>query len=276
MSVQVLGAPVEMSKFRGTVRVLVHGTGSLGGVVVVLVVTEVLTRLEFLPSRFLPPPTIVFATLGAELETPTPWLAMLDTMRGWAFGLGIATLIALPLGILLGLNELAFRALRPVIEFLRPVPSVALVPLVFLMFAYNLGDGKIFLAAFASTWPLLIGTIYGVRNVLPVQLDTARSFHIRSIDIARKVVLPASLPYIATGMRVASTVALILVLTGEIVINAGGIGSQINAARQGSAVALMYSYVILAGVLGILVNIVFQSIERRLLHWHPSNRTVTS
>ncbi|GAA3753882.1 ABC transporter permease [Microbacterium kribbense] len=246
--------------------------GSLGGVALVLVLLEVIIRLEVLPSRFLPPPTVVVATLFTELGTANAWWAMLDTLRGWAIGLGLAALIAVPLGLLLGSSEFAYRATRPIVEFLRPVPSVALIPLVFLLFGRNLGDGKIFLAVFAAVWPLLIQTIYGVRNVLPTQLDTARSFQIRRRDVALRVVLPSALPYLATGVRIASTVSLILVLTGEIVINAGGIGEQINLAREGGAVAVMYAFVVLSGILGLLLNTIFARLERRVLRWHPSQR----
>ncbi|WP_308492522.1 ABC transporter permease [Microbacterium terrisoli] len=250
--------------------------GSLGGVVLVLVLLELVIRLEILPSRFLPPPTVVVATLFTELGTANAWWATLDTLRGWAIGLGLAALIAVPLGLLLGSSEFAYRATRPIVEFLRPVPSVALIPLVFLLFGRNLGDGKIFLAVFAAVWPLLIQTIYGVRNVLPTQLDTARSFQIRRRDVALHVVLPSALPYLATGVRIASTVSLILVLTGEIVINAGGIGEQINLAREGGAVAVMYAFVVLSGILGLLLNTIFARLERRLLRWHPSQRRAQS
>nr|WP_274636449.1 ABC transporter permease [Microbacterium bovistercoris] len=253
-----------------------RGVGALGGVVVVLLLAELVTRLEILPSRFLPPPSVVIVTLVGELGTPQAWWAILDTLRGWAIGLGIAIVIAVPLGLLLGSSELAYRATRPIVEFLRPVPSVALIPLVFLLFGRNLGDGKIFLAAFAAIWPLLIQTIYGVRNVLPTQLDTARSFQIRRRDVALKVVLPSAAPYLATGIRIASTVALILVLTGEIVINAGGIGEQINLAREGSAVDVMYAYVVMSGILGLLLNAAFAWLEKRVLKWHPSHRKVES
>jgi ABC-type nitrate/sulfonate/bicarbonate transport system permease component len=250
--------------------------GSLGGVVLVLVLLELVIRLEILPSRFLPPPTVVVATLFTELGTANAWWATLDTLRGWAIGLGLAALIAVPLGLLLGSSEFAYRATRPIVEFLRPVPSVALIPLVFLLFGRNLGDGKIFLAVFAAVWPLLIQTIYGVRNVLPTQLDPARSFQIRRRDVALRVVLPSALPYLATGVRISSTVSLILVLTGEIVINAGGIGEQINLAREGGAVAVMYAFVVLSGILGLLLNTIFAQLERRLLRWHPSQRRAQS
>lgn len=250
--------------------------GSLGGVLVVLLLAEIVIRLEILPSRYLPPPSAVIVTLIGELGTANAWWAILDTLRGWAIGLGLAAVIAVPLGLLLGSNELAYRATRPIVEFLRPVPSVALIPLVFLLFGRNLGDGKIFLAAFAAIWPLLIQTIYGVRNVMPTQVDTARSFQIRRRDIALRVVLPSAVPYLATGVRIASTVSLILVLTGEIVINAGGIGEQINLAREGGAVAVMYAYVVLSGILGLLLNAAFAFLEARVLTWHPSHRKVQS
>lgn len=249
--------------------------GSLGGVVFVLLLVELLARLEVIPSRYLPPPSTVGISLGELLVTPVLWTAVFDTLLGWALGLGIAMLIAIPLGIALASSELAYRATRPIIEFLRPVPSVALIPLVFLLFTPGL-DGKVFLAVFAATWPLLVQTTYGVRNVQPVQLDTARSFQIRRWDVIRFVILPSAIPYLATGIRIASAVSLILVVTGEIIVGAPGVGLEINRARAGGAVEIMYAYVIVAGVLGLLLNGIFAAIERRVLHWHPSHRTAAS
>lgn len=253
-------------------RRAVHAVGSLGGVAVVLLVVELATRTDLLPSRFLPPPTETFAKLFELLAGPTAWIAMGETLRSWALGLAIAAVAGVALGLLVGSSELAYRATRPLVEFLRPVPSVALIPLVFLLFADNLSGGTVFLAAFAALWPMLVQTTYGIRGVMPTQTETARSFQIRRVDVAFRVVLPSAIPYIATGVRIASTVSLILVLTGEIVVGSGGIGQQINDARQGSAVAAMYAYVLLAGVLGVVLNAVFAAIERRLLRWHPSHR----
>ncbi|WP_417564733.1 ABC transporter permease [Microbacterium sp.] len=273
MTVLTRSTPREPTRLLHRAR---SGVGSLGGVIVVLLLAEIAIRLELLPSKFLPPPSVVFTTLIVKLGSAEAWWAILDTLRGWAIGLGLAVVIAVPLGLLLGSSQLAYRATRPIVEFLRPVPSVALIPLVFLLFGSNLGNGKIFLAAFAAIWPLLIQTIYGVRNVLPTQLDTARSFQIRRRDVAMRVVLPSAVPYLATGVRIASTVALILVLTGEIVINAGGIGEQINLAREGGAIATMYAYVVLSGILGLLLNLIFAGLEARVLKWHPSHRKAAS
>ncbi|MCU1438869.1 MAG: transporter permease [Naasia sp.] len=241
----------------------------------VLAVIELAARTELIPSRFLPPPTAVAVRIVAEAAQGRFWLAIVDTLAGWALGLGIAALIAIPAGILIGSSEFVYRATRPIIEFLRPVPSVALIPLVFLLFSPSL-EGKVFLAVFAATWPLLVQTQYGIRNVLPLQLDTARSFQISRHRVIFRVLLPSALPYLATGLRIASTVSLILVITGEIVLGAPGIGKAINEAREGAAVELMYGYVLIAGMLGVMLNAVFAGVERRALHWHASQRGTTT
>nr|WP_240948780.1 ABC transporter permease subunit [Microbacterium sp. CFH 90308] len=195
------------------------------------------------------------------------------TVIGWFLSLTIATLVAVPLGVLLGTSELAHRATRPIVEFLRPVPSVALIPLVFLLFRPGSMDGKVFLAAFAATWPLLIQVIYGVRAINPIQLATARSFQIGRVRSFFRVVIPAATPYLATGLRIASSVALILTVTGEIIMGAPGIGLEINRAREGGDVPLMYAYVIVGGVLGVVLNLLFAALERKVLHWHVSQRS---
>ncbi|MEV7692728.1 ABC transporter permease [Microbacterium sp. NPDC089189] len=249
--------------------------GSLGGAVTIIVLLEIVTRFEILPSRYLPPPSVVLATLGTLLLGAVAWQAIGLTLLGWGLGLGIATLVAVPLGVLLGTSELAYRATRPIIEFLRPVPSVALIPVVFLIFRPGSLEGTVFLAAFAATWPLLVQVIYGVRAINPIQLATARSFQIDRIRTFTRVVLPGATPYLATGLRISSSVALILVVTGQIIMGAPGIGLEINRAREGANVAQMYAYVILAGVLGLLLNQLFAAIERRSLHWHASQRVGT-
>lgn len=251
-----------------------YGLGSLWGTLGVLVLLELLTRIGVLPARFLPPPSEILVTLARLLGAGEAWAAIGMTLLGWALGLGIAILIAVPVGTLLGRSELAYRATRAIVEFLRPVPSVALIPLLFLVFRPGSMDGKVFLVAFAATWPMLVQTIYGVRAINPLQLQTAQSFQIPAWRTFGRVLLPAAVPYLATGIRIASSVALILSVTGEIIMGSPGIGMQINLASQGGAVAQMYAYVVISGALGLLLNTVFASIERRVLHWHASQRVV--
>ena len=129
-----------------------------------------------------------------------------------------------------------------------------------------------FLAAFAATWPLLMQTLYGVQDVDPVATDTARSFGFSRPQRLLRVTLPSAVPYIATGVRISAAVALILVVTAELVIGAPGLGREINLARQGGGVDLMYALILATGLLGWGVNVLFTRVERRVLHWHPSQR----
>jgi ABC-type nitrate/sulfonate/bicarbonate transport system permease component len=242
-------------------------------VLVVLGVLELLTRGEVISPRYFPPPSEMFAALFDELGTSEFWSAVGSTLQGWALGLGIAALIAIPLGIVIGSSRLLYRSLRAVIEFLRPIPSVALIPLAVLIYGSGL-ESKVFLAAFASTWPLLMQTLYGVQDVDPVATDTARSFGFSRPQRMLRVTLPSAVPYIATGVRISAAVALILAVTAELVIGSPGLGREINIARQSEATDIMYALIVATGLIGWLINALFARGERRVLHWHPSQRAV--
>jgi len=241
------------------------------GIAFMIALGELLTRTETISSRHFPPPTDMFAALADEVVTADFWAAVGNTLQGWALGLAIACAIAIPVGIVIGSSALLYRSVRAVIEFLRPIPSVALVPLAVLIWGSGL-ESKVFLAAFASTWPLLMQTLYGVQDVDPVATDTARSFGFSRGQRLLQVTLPSAVPYIATGVRISAAVALILAVTAELVIGAPGLGREINIARQSEAVDVMYGLIAVTGLLGWAVNIVFAQIERRVLHWHPSQR----
>jgi len=157
------------------------------------------------------------------------------------------------------------------IEFLRPVPSVALIPLAILIYGTGM-ETKVFLAAFAAFWQLLVQVLYGVQDVDPVATDTARSFGFSRAQRLFRVTLPSATPYIATGLRIASAVSLILVVTAELVIGAAGLGQEINLARSGGNVELMYALILATGVLGLVLNTIFVRAERYFLRWHPSQR----
>ena len=239
------------------------------GVAVVLAVAELLTRA--IGSDYFPPVSEMFAALFDEAGTSSFWSAVGNTLQGWVLGLGLAALIAIPSGIVIGSSRLLYRSLRAVIEFLRPIPSVALIPLAVLIYGSGL-ESKVFLATFAATWPLLMQTLYGVQDVDPVATDTARSFGFGRASRLLRVTLPSAVPYIATVIRISAAVALILCVTAELVIGAAGLGREINLARQGGAVDLMYALIIATGLLGWALNAVFARGERRVLHWHPSTR----
>jgi ABC-type nitrate/sulfonate/bicarbonate transport system permease component len=237
----------------------------------VLVLFDVLPRIGILPRDHFPPISETLGTLLEQLGEASFWEAVGNTLQGWALGLAIAAALAIPIGIVIGSSRMLYRAMRGLIEFLRPIPSVALIPLAILIYGTGL-QSKVFLAAFAAFWQLLVATLYGVQDVDPVATDTARSFRFSRAQRLLRVTLPSAVPYIATGLRIASAVSLILTVTAELVIGSAGLGRSINLARSGGNEELMYALILTTGVLGVLLNWIFMRAERRVLRWHPSQR----
>ena len=242
-------------------------------VLLLLALWEAVVRAGLIPETSIPPATSAIGELASQVSQAAMWKAVGNTLEGWVIGLGLAVLLGVPAGILIGSSRWAYRALRVPIEFLRPIPSVALIPLAVLVYGTGL-QSKVFLATFASFWPMLIQTIYGVQDVDPVATDTARAFQLGRFERLWRITVPSAVPYIATGIRIASAVALILCVTAELVIGSAGLGREINSASSGGNIDLMYAMIIATGLLGWLLNIAATMVERRVLHWHPSQRGV--
>lgn len=247
----------------------------LAAVVVLLVLWEFVVDVGIVAESNIPPASAALSELVSQFGDGAFWSAVGATLEGWAGGLGIAIALGIPFGLLIGSSRWAYRALRVPIEFLRPIPSVALIPLAVLIYGQGL-QSKVFLAAFASFWPLLIQTIYGVQDVDPLATDTARSFGLGRVERMWRITVPSAVPYIATGIRIASAVALILAVTAELVIGAAGLGREINVARSGGDLNAMYALIVATGLLGWLLNLTTTAGERRVLHWHPSQRGVAT
>ncbi len=241
------------------------------GVVTFVLLLELLTRAEFVPAHHLPPFSAILVELGRELTRPATWAAIGYTLYPWALGLSLSVILAVPIGILLGISTTAYAAFRPVIEFLRPVPPVALIPVAVLVYGNTQGM-KVFLIVLGCFWPLLIQSIYGVRDVDPVARDMFKVYRLSGWHRAFHLVLPTALPYIMTGLRIASTIAIILAIGAEIIVGVAGLGAEINLAQSSSAVTSAYALVLIAGVLGLLVNLCIRAFQRTVLHWHPAIR----
>lgn len=246
----------------------VFGTLGFAGFLALL---EAAPRLGLVPARYLPPLSAMFRALAVEVPTAEFWSAVGATMRGWAIGLAIAGVAGIVLGIVIGSLDVLRRFTASTIEFLRPIPSVALIPLAVLLFGTQI-QSKLLLVVYAAFWQVLIQVIYGVRDVDPVARDTARSLRFGFLARVRYVIWPTALPYVMTGLRLAAAVALVLAITAELVIGNPGLGRQIAVAQSSGAVANMYGYVLVTGVIGVVVNLGVRLVERRVLSWHPSVR----
>jgi ABC-type nitrate/sulfonate/bicarbonate transport system permease component len=240
-----------------------------------LVLWEVISRTGLISQKDLPAMSTSFRELWSLMQTGDFWKAFGQTVRGWAAGLGVATALAVPIGILLGSSDFAARAFRVPIEFLRPIPSAALIPLLFLTLGTTL-KSEIFLAAFGAFWPLLVQTMYGVRDVDPLAMDTSRSFGVGRFERLYRIKLPSAVPYIATGFRISSTVSLILAFTAELFMGIPGLGQKVNFAQAYGLDEQLYAYALATGFLGVAIHLATASLERRALRWHPSQREGTA
>jgi ABC-type nitrate/sulfonate/bicarbonate transport system permease component len=246
------------------------------GVLLALAAMEVVSRTGLLPGRWFPAATQTLRALADEASTAELWRAVGQTLTGAGLGLGLAALIAVPSGVLIGLSQPLYQLTRALVEFLRPVPSVALIPLAVLLYGTDLGS-KLLLVCYAATWPLLVNTVYGVRDTDPVALETARAYGLGRLARVWHVTVPSALPYLFTGLRLSASVALILAVTAELVIGSPGLGQLIAQVQAASdAVPLTYALIAVSGLLGLAVNVLTRGAERYLLRWHSSRRQVSS
>ncbi|HEV6952291.1 MAG TPA: ABC transporter permease subunit [Promicromonospora sp.] len=243
----------------------------LAGVAALLVVLELAPRLGLVDDRFLPPTSRIAVALAERLGTPEFWVALGQTLTTWGTGLTISLVAGVVLGVVIGSVPVLRAVTASTIEFLRPVPSVALIPVAVLLYGTGMA-GTLILVVYASFWQVLVQVLAGVRDVDPVAADTARSYRFSALTRIRTVVWPTTLPYAMTGLRLAASVALILTVTGELLVGTPGIGKALGIAQSSGAVDSMYAYVVVAGLLGVVVNVLARALEHRVLFWHPSVR----
>jgi ABC-type nitrate/sulfonate/bicarbonate transport system permease component len=186
-------------------------------------------------------------------------------------GYAIAVAAGIGVGLLLGLSPRSRRAAAPIIEFLRAIPPPALLP--FAILVIGVGNSmKVFIIAFVCVWPILLNTLDGVAGVDPTLRDTTRVYGISNRDRVLRVMLPAAGPQIFAGMRTSLSLALILMVISEMVASTNGIGYFVLQSQRSFDIPEMWSGILLIGIIGYALNVVFLLIERRVLRWHRGSR----
>ncbi|MGW3497096.1 ABC transporter permease [Streptomyces sp. NPDC001020] len=250
------------------------GLGILG-VLLAFGACEAVSRAGIVRRTYLPPASDVLER-AVDLAGDSMFLDGIGaTMRAWALGLALACVIAVPVGLVLGSVPVVDTAVRVIVEFLRPLPSVALIPLVSLL----LGSGtqtETVLITYASVWPILFNTVYGLGESEPLAKDTLRAFGFGRAAVLLRVELAGAAPFIAAGIRISAAVALVVAVAAELLSGFGeGLGifiAQAQLATDGTRDVL--AGVVWAGVLGLVVNGVLVWAERRLFPWTPERRVV--
>jgi len=218
-------------------------------------------------TSVLPPVADVFRQFFMVWTRPEFVSGFGATVFDAARGLLIAAVLAIPLGVLMGMFPRVEIATRVLVDFGRSFPVIALLPILVLLLGAT-AIMKVVAIAIACFFPILLQTIYGARRLDPTIVDTVRSFRIPGHLRFFKVLLPAAGPFIATGLRIATTVSILVAVGVEIVSMTPGIGREIALSRSYNETDTTYAYIVYAGLLGIAITTLWDLAEARLLRWH--------
>lgn len=216
----------------------------------------------------------VLHRLGEILAGGALWEPLAQTTALLFAAYAIASVVAIVTGLVVGRSQFAYHLLEPTLELLRPLPKPALLPPLMLL----LGIGaamKITIVGLAVFFPVFINTVQGVRGVDPVMVDVGRTFRLGRTALIARIVLPAALPLIFTGLRIALGLGLIVVVIAEMLAGTGGLGYLVIDMQRMFRVVDMYAWLIILAVYGYGLNSLFLLAERRLLRWHPSGESST-
>jgi NitT/TauT family transport system permease protein len=227
---------------------------------------ELLSRLGALDAYYFPPVTNIFSALFDMAVQGDLWINLWPTVYRMCAGFVIAVIISLPLGMLMGASAFFRDLFGMAVEFLRPIPSVAIIPIIILL--VGIGDSmNIASIAYASTWPLLVNAIEGIASVEALYVSSARLFQIAPARIILTVMLPSALPQILSGMRISLSMALILAVLSEMVVSTKGLGRIILDAQNALDSPAMYAGILVVALLGFLINVGFNRVADLTFPW---------
>jgi ABC-type nitrate/sulfonate/bicarbonate transport system permease component len=261
-----LGAPA-----RGLWRRFEPTALGAGSIVALLVVWELVPHLVTLSpgtKLFFTTPSQVAGTLWAMFATGTIWKPLGVSASGFALGLGLAILVGLPLGVLIGRSRTLNAMFDPFITAFNATPRLVFLPLLMLWLGLGLWS-KVAIVFIGALFPLLINTYEGVRNADKVLINVVRSFGAKEWDIARLVVVPNSLPYIIAGLRLAIGRAVLGVVVAEFFGSESGLGVMMVQAAGRYQVAVVFSGLIVFAALSLAMTAAVQLLENRLGRWRP-------
>ncbi len=235
-------------------------------IILFLVLWETAPKIGIVDRTFLPPFSEIIHAWWELFKSGEIWKHFKASILRSLFGFSLALAITIPLGLVIGWYTLARELLIPILELFRNTAALALLP----VFILILGIGevsKIAIVLFACTWPILLNTISAVKNVDPLLIKSARSMNISSFKLFYKVILPASVPTIFTGIRMAGTGAILVLIAAEMIGAKAGLGYFITYSQFNFLIAEMYAGIITISLLGLAINYGLSSAERYFSRW---------
>lgn len=216
----------------------------------------------------MPAPMSVLETLIARIGSGTYYDDLLASLQRILLGFGLAAVIGISVGVLVGRSRIARMTLRPFIELVRPIPAIALVPLTILLFPSS-EQGIVFITFFAAFFPVVVSTIHATESLPKVWEDAAKTMGASRLSLLRDVILPGALPGIFTGLSVAMGVSWICVVSAEMISGQFGIGYYTWQSYGLLDYAGVVVGMISIGALGLLTAWIVERVGRRVNHWMP-------
>ena len=234
---------------------------ALMGAVILLAWDRAIVMTE---NTLLPRPLQVVTGIGELAREGLLHRYVLASLFRVSWGFFLAALIGIPLGLLMGWFAGVNDAMNPLIQFMRPISPIAWIPLAIIWFGLS-EQGPVFLIFLSSVFPITVSAAAAVKNIQPVYVRAARNFGISGVELFRRVILPATLPQILTGLRIALGIAWLVVVAAEMVVTdarIGGLGYLIMDARNaGSRYDLVVAGMVIIGVIGLMLDLLVRRLE---------------
>ena len=244
-------------------------SGSLAVLAGLLALWWMASHAGWVSKVFLPTPEATLASLREGLADGELGAFTAATVGRMLAGWGLAGLAGIALGALIGSSAAARVWIGPTLEFIRPLPASAVMPLAIAIFGLS-GGMVLAVVAFGSMWPVLLGTVHGLAGVHPRLREVAAALQMGRGEFLWKIGLPNAMPDIVAGMRLAMTISLIVSVVGEMIASQPGLGQAILLAARAFRASELFAGIVLLGAIGFVSNALLAMAERRLLRWqHP-------
>lgn len=252
-------------------RRLVDALPPLAFAAALLALWWLVTETRLVSPVFLPTPARTFDELASRFADGSIWTPLLSTLARMILGWLLASFAGVALGAAIGLTPLARDLLSPTLEFLRPLPASAMIPVAILFFGLD-ERMALFVIAFGSIWPVLMSSVFGFGDVRPRLREVSRALGLTKWEFVTKIAAPSAMPDIVAGMRSGLAISLILAVVTEMQASLPGLGRDIFLAQRSFRGTELYAGLIMLAVIGVAINYGLEIAERRLLRWRPSRR----